>query len=66
MLNLPPFFDFPCNWKVALVMGGPRGIGKAIALTLAREGARVVVNYVNGAREAASVVAREFALNCTV
>ncbi len=47
-------------------MSGLRGIGKAIALTLAREGARVVVNYVNGAREAASVVAREFALNCTV
>lgn len=45
---------------------GSRGIGKAIALTLAREGARVVVNYVKGAREAASVVAREFALNHTV
>ena len=42
--------------KVALVTGGSRGIGKAIALKLACEGARVVVNYVNGAKEAAIVV----------
>ncbi|KAG8820530.1 hypothetical protein FRB91_000547 [Serendipita sp. 411] len=33
--------------KVALVTGSSRGIGAAIAISLAREGANVVVNYVS-------------------
>jgi 3-oxoacyl-[acyl-carrier protein] reductase len=42
--------------RVALVTGGSRGIGKAIALVLAKAGAAVAVNYRERGEEAASVV----------
>ncbi len=43
--------------KTAVVTGASRGIGRAIALALAREGAAVVVNYLSAAAAAAEVVA---------
>ncbi|HTP07032.1 MAG TPA: SDR family oxidoreductase [Anaerolineae bacterium] len=43
--------------KIALVTGGARRVGKAIAIALARSGARVIITYHTSADEAAITVA---------
>lgn len=48
--------------KVAVVTGASRGIGRAIALQLAKLGAKVVVNY-SGSQEKAEAVVSEIAEN---
>lgn len=42
--------------KIALVTGSSRGIGKAVALAYAKEGAKVVVNYTSNEKAAKEVV----------
>jgi 3-oxoacyl-[acyl-carrier protein] reductase len=48
--------------KIAVVTGGSRGIGRAIALELAKRGAHVVVNY-NSHADAAQAVVDEIIAN---
>jgi 3-oxoacyl-[acyl-carrier protein] reductase len=53
---------FDLKGKKALVTGGSRGIGRGIALALAKQGADVAINYHSNTQEAEKVVAEIQAL----
>lgn len=43
-------YDYSCNrlkGKVAIITGGDSGIGRAVAIAYAREGAKIVISYLN-------------------
>lgn len=52
----------PLQNKIALITGASRGIGRAIALRFAQDGAQVIVNYVSK-KDAADEVVAEIAKN---
>ena len=49
--------------KVALITGASRGIGRSIALAMAREGADIIVNYAQHTGNADEVVKKIKKLN---
>jgi NAD(P)-dependent dehydrogenase (short-subunit alcohol dehydrogenase family) len=73
-LKPPPVFDYPektgnnkLRGKVALITGGDSGIGRAVAVLFAKEGADIAIAYLNehkDARETARVIKKNYNRDC--
>jgi len=53
---MTPTASLSLEGRVAVVTGSSRGIGRAIAIELARRGAAILVNYLSSAHSAEEVV----------
>jgi NAD(P)-dependent dehydrogenase (short-subunit alcohol dehydrogenase family) len=71
-----PVFDYPERKgsnkllnKVALITGGDSGIGKAVAILFAKEGADIVISYLNeheDAKATAAIIEAVYQRKCTL
>lgn len=71
-----PVFDYPQRKgsnkllnKVALITGGDSGIGKAVAILFAKEGADIVISYLNeheDARSTAAIIESVYQRKCSL
>jgi len=69
-----PAFDYPyikgsgkLRDKIALITGGDSGIGKAVAILFAKEGADIAISYLNERRDAEdtrSIIMQQYNRNC--
>lgn len=69
-----PVFDYPAKkgsnkllGKVALITGADSGIGKAVAILFAKEGADIVIAYLNehsDAKDTARIIKTSYGRNC--
>jgi len=71
-----PAFDYPyikgsgkLRDKIALITGGDSGIGKAVAILFAKEGADIAISYLNERKDAEdtrSIIMKEYNRNCVL
>lgn len=69
-----PIFDYPekkgsnkLKGKIAFITGGDSGIGKAVAVLFAKEGADIAISYLNehkDARETRDIVEKQYQRKC--
>jgi NAD(P)-dependent dehydrogenase (short-subunit alcohol dehydrogenase family) len=75
-LSPKPVFDYPEKkgsnkllGKIALISGGDSGIGRAVAVLFAKEGADIIISYLNehkDAKETAAIVQHTYGRKCTL
>ena len=73
-LRPQPVFDHPeragnnkLNAKIALISGGDSGIGRAVAVLFAKEGADIAIPYLNehkDARDTAAIIKKSYGRKC--